>query len=94
MLGTYPHPNVTIFQEALSRYMQNLWANFAKNPTGFNAVAWPSGPGAMGVLGGGVRAEDGGRRSGAYMVALNGTGVGVVDRRCALFEGVYDMLGR
>jgi hypothetical protein len=90
-LGTYPLPNATVFQEALSRYVQHIWANFAKDPENFKA--WPSGADAMGVLGGGVRVEDGVHGAGAYMTVLNRTAEDAVDKRCALYQGIYDVLG-
>ena len=91
VLGTYPKANVTVFQEALSRYVQHIWANFAKDPNNFKA--WPQGANATGVLGGGVRAEDGPQGSGPYMTVLNRTQTDLLDRRCSLFDEIYDALG-
>ena len=91
VLGTYPLANATVFQEALSRYVQHIWANFAKDPDNFKA--WPKGANATGVLGGGVRAETGQKGSGAYLSVLNSTQTDLLDRRCALFQTIYDALG-
>jgi hypothetical protein len=93
VFGTYPRANATVFQDALSRYVQHLWANFAKDPYGFKASAWPAGPNATGVLGGGLRVEDGAHGSGPYITVLNSSGIGELDKRCGLYQGVYNALG-
>ena len=90
VLGTYPPLNATVFQDALFRYMQHVWAEFARNPVNFNA--WPRGADAIGVLGGGVRAEDGMHGSGLYLEILNASQIGVLDKRCGLYRGIYDGL--
>lgn len=94
-MGTYPHDdNTTVFQEALSRYMQHTWASFAKNPTGWsNNATWPAGAAHMGVLGGGVRADDGPDATGTYLQVLDRNHTDVVDKRCQLYQSVYDALG-
>lgn len=49
IFGNLPNPaNATAFELALSKYMQRVWANFAKNP--FAGPPWPRYP-AVGVLG-------------------------------------------
>ncbi|KIW70213.1 hypothetical protein PV04_02505 [Phialophora macrospora] len=88
VLGTYPAANATVFQEALSRYVQHIWAEFAKDP--YNWKAWAKGPNATGVLGGGVRVEDGPKASGPYLTVLNRTQTDVVDKRCGLYQAIYD----
>lgn len=39
IFGTYPSSRATVQQTNLSAKMQRTWANFAKDPSGFNG--WP-----------------------------------------------------
>jgi cholinesterase len=86
VLGSYSLTNDTVWQQALSRYLGNTWAHFAKN----KFKAWAPGPNAMAVFGGGVRAEDGTRASGSYIVPLNRTAIDELDRRCSMYQSFYD----
>ncbi|EXJ66407.1 uncharacterized protein A1O5_10559 [Cladophialophora psammophila CBS 110553] len=97
VMGTYPATNATAFQRRLSRYVQKVWADFAKDPY-YNSSSpstppWPQVPAAMGMLGGGVRAEDGPDAKGANLTVLNRNQTDVIDQRCALYQAFYDALG-
>ena len=41
-----------------------------------------------------MRAEDGPTGSGSYLNVLNKTVVDEVDKRCALYQAIYDVLGK
>jgi carboxylesterase type B len=91
-LGNYPVTNATVFQEALSRYVQHIWAEFAKDPYHFKA--WPQVLNGTGALGGGVRVSDGPRASGKYLTIVPATEMeNVVDKRCKIYDPIYDVLG-
>lgn len=94
VMGTYNTTGATPFQNSLSRYIQKVWADFAKDPTGKGVPPWPPVPEAMAELGGGVRVEDGPDAEGALMTPLNTQQMDEVDKRCALYQSIYDVLGR
>jgi hypothetical protein len=83
VFDTYPRPNTTAQESALSMFMQGAWANFAKNPTygpGWNQVGTYDGT-DMGALG----------SNGTSGVTV--TGSVQVDSKCGIFDLVYDALG-
>jgi carboxylesterase type B len=94
VLGTYAQQGATPFQNRLSGYIQKIWANFAKDPYGFGRPPWLQVPAAMGMLGGGVRAEQRFWASGELLTVLNQQQTDLVDKRCALWQSIYDALGR
>lgn len=75
IFGTYPRGGVTTKEEALSRYMQKAWADFAKNPK--HGPGWKEVP-EVGVLGNPGHPLE-------YTVPQN-----ELDQRCALYKAVYD----
>lgn len=86
MFGTYPRVNATEWQKEVSRQMGKTWTDFAKNPTagpGWNEV--PS----VGVLGGGVRAEDASDASGQGKEFLKVIEAKDVDGRCQIWDPLY-----
>ncbi|OQV05709.1 hypothetical protein CLAIMM_10396 [Cladophialophora immunda] len=108
VLGTYPLQGATAFQRRLSRFVQKVWADFAKDPY-YNsssqagsdhsaatpaAPPWPQVPAAMGELGGGVRVQDGPDAQGPYLRVLSQNQTDLIDQRCALYQAIYDALGR
>ena len=75
--------------------MQKLWADFARDPYGWaDQGGWPAGADTLGVLGGGVRAEDGPTAVGEVLEVVGQEVIGSLDKRCALYEPIYDILGR
>ena len=95
VLGTYNRTGATEFQKTLSRGLQSLWASFARDPWGFGEDSgWDSGAAAMGILGGGVRAQDGPSATGEVLEVVGEDVIAVVDKRCALYQPIYDILGK
>jgi cholinesterase len=93
VLGTYTQAGATPFQIELSRYLQKVWTDFAKDPYGWGRPPWPAVPTAMGELGGGVRAEDGPNARGDLLDVLSQQETDAVDSGCAKFQAIYDFLG-
>jgi carboxylesterase type B len=94
VLGTYNRTGATEFQSELSRGLQKLWADFARDPWGFGDQGWEKGAASMAVLGGGVRAEDGPDARGSILEEVGSEVISMVDKRCALYQPIYDLLGR
>lgn len=100
VLGTYPREGATEFQGTLSRGLQGLWADFARDPWGFaprsdeGREVWMAGLENMGVLGGGVRAEDGPDAEGTVLEVVGEDVIAVVDKRCDIYEPIYDLLAK
>jgi len=79
VFGTYPRPNATAGEMALSQIMQGAWADFAKNPdAGPGWAKWPE----VRVLG----AANGN----ATEVNVQAE---VLDQRCALYTAIYAATG-
>jgi carboxylesterase 3/5 len=75
--GTYRlFPQQTPFEQKLSTYMMGAWARFAKNP--MQGPGWPQLP-MLADLGG----------NGAINTTIKAS---VVDKRCALYDPVYDVI--
>lgn len=75
IFGTIPvPPKPTTFEMALSKYMQRIWGNYAKNP--YAGPSWPAYP-AVAVLGTGGRFE-------TIMTA------GDLDTRCAVLDPYFE----
>lgn len=100
VLGTYQREGATEFQARLSRGLQRLWADFARDPWGFKprsdegGEVWMSGLADMGVLAGGVRAEDGPDAEGSVLEVVGEDVIAEVDKRCDIWEPIYDVLGK
>ncbi|KIX00300.1 uncharacterized protein Z518_10439 [Rhinocladiella mackenziei CBS 650.93] len=77
VFGTYPRVNATEQQHALSRYMQNAWAAFARDPA--DGPGWEGVP-RVGVLG----------NPGMLKTAFN---AGTLDAKCSLFRPYYETIG-
>ncbi|KIX04897.1 uncharacterized protein Z518_05768 [Rhinocladiella mackenziei CBS 650.93] len=93
VLDTYPDEGATPFQVHLSHYVQKVWADFAKNPYGWGVPPWPQVSEAMGMLGGGVRVEDGPDAFGPLLTVLDPAEMDMVDQRCWIYQPIYDFLG-
>ncbi|KIX01546.1 uncharacterized protein Z518_09272 [Rhinocladiella mackenziei CBS 650.93] len=77
VFGTYSRTNATEDERALSQYMQNVWATFAKNPQG--GPGWESVPGVAAL--------------GSNGVLKTMTTAGKLDTRCPLYRDAYEAVG-
>ncbi|PHH90460.1 hypothetical protein CDD83_3592 [Cordyceps sp. RAO-2017] len=84
IFGTYSRRGATPYQATLSRAMQKVWADFAKNPR--KGPGWSPAP-KVSVFGAGVRP---GGKSGAGKPAMVVKNPWWIDRRCFLFKKTYD----
>jgi cholinesterase len=83
VFGTYPKEQATKFEVELSEAMQSAWANFVKDPTG--GPGWDEAP-RLAIFGGGASpgVSDVGRK------VLEVVDPGYVDRRCELYQPLFD----
>lgn len=81
IFGTYPRGGVP-YQARVSKAMQKMWADFAKDPS--NGPGWAQAP-KVSIFGAGVRAGE----SGAGKPVMTVRHPGSIDRRCFLYKGIY-----
>ncbi|RDA84162.1 hypothetical protein CP532_4537 [Ophiocordyceps camponoti-leonardi (nom. inval.)] len=84
VFGTYSRNDSTPFQVELSKGMQKMWADFAKNP--HRGPGWAQAP-LLSHLGAGVRA---GGRQGEGEPIMRVVKPGRIDARCRLFTPIYN----
>ena len=86
VFGTYPTEGATRWQKEVAKGVMKIWADFAKDPEGFDA--WWATP-SVGILGGGVRAEEGmeGKGDGSVVRVVDAS---EVDERCKIWDLIYD----
>ncbi|KAK5994634.1 Cholinesterase [Cladobotryum mycophilum] len=84
VFGTYPRNGSTPYQVEVSRAMQKVWADFAKDPS--RGPGWAAVP-QISIFGGGVRPGGDDGTGKPVMEVGDPTNI---DKRCLLYKDIYD----
>lgn len=89
--GTFPANGSTPYQHKLSRSIQKVWTDFAKDPYKFGQPPWSQGSQAMAELGNSRVGTPVGEE-GPLLTVLDSTQIDEVDKHCQLYQPLYDLL--
>lgn len=89
--GTFPANGSTPYQHKLSRYIQKVWTDFAKDPYKFGQPPWSQGSQAMAEVGNSRVGTPVGEE-GPLLTVLDSTQIDEVDKHCQLYQPLYDLL--